>query len=474
MSTSTSDRPPEPGPVATGTAFADLPNRRTIKKAVAASAMGNATEWYDYGVYAVVTTYIGSHFFPGEHATLLTFMTLAVSFLARPFGGFFWGPLGDRMGRKGVLALTIILMSGATFGIGLLPTYETIGIFAPVLLIVLRLVQGFSTGGEYGGAATFMAEYAPDKRRGRYGSFLEFGTLGGYALGAAVVLVLQVVLGEAAMADWGWRIPFFVAGPLGAIGLYLRSQLDDTPVYQDLEGAGESEESATHGLRDLMVRYWRPMLTMAALVVPLNVVNYTLLVYMPAYLETKLGMEANPALVVILLGEVAMMCLLPWCGSLSDRVGRRPMWWFSMIGLFVFALPMYLLIGTGFVGAVIGFAVLGLLYIPQLSTISATFPAIFPAHVRFAGFAVTYNVFTAIFGGTAGTVNETAVEWTGFLEFPAAYMMGACVIGMIGVHFLKETAGASLNGTDIPESAPQDYGAAAVAAEDLALDEAGR
>lgn len=473
MSTSTSGAAPEPT-TGGGTAFEDLPDRKTIRKAIAASAMGNATEWYDYGAYAVVATYIGSHFFPGEHATLLTMATLAVSFIARPFGGFFWGPLGDRMGRKGVLALTILLMSGATFAIGLLPTYDTIGIWAPVLLIIARLVQGFSTGGEYGGAATFMAEYAPDKRRGLYGSFLEFGTLGGYALGAAVVLVLQVVLGEAAMEDWGWRIPFFVAGPLGAIGLYMRSKLEETPVYQDLADSGESEESATGGLRDLVVEYWKPILVMAGMVIPVNVVNYTLLVYMPTYLQTKLDMAENPALVVIIVGELLMMCLLPWCGKYSDVIGRKPMWWFSLVGLFIFALPMYYLIGTGFVGAVIGFAVLGLLYIPQLSTISATFPAIFPAHVRFAGFAVTYNIFTAAFGGTAGTVNESVVEGTGFLEFPATYMMFACVIGMVSVYFLKETAGASLNGREIPEASPEDFSAEAVQAETDALDAAGR
>ncbi|GAA8853070.1 MFS transporter [Helicobacter pylori] len=456
------------------TAFEDLPDRPTIRKAVAASAMGNATEWYDYGAYAVVATYIGTHFFPGEHATLLTMATLAVSFIARPFGGFFWGPLGDRLGRKGVLAMTIIMMSAATFCIGLLPTAETIGVGAPILLIILRLIQGFSTGGEYGGAATFMAEYAPDKRRGLYGSFLEFGTLGGFALGASVVLVLQLVLGEAAMEDWGWRIPFFVAGPLGAIGLYLRSKLDETPVYADLEDAGESEQSATKGLRDLMVEYWKPMLTMAGLVIPLNVVNYTLLTYMPTYLQTKIGLGDNESLIVIIVGELMMMLILPFCGHFSDITGRRPMWWFSLIGLFVFALPMYFLMGTGFVGAVVGFAVLGLLYIPQLSTISATFPAMFPAHVRFAGFAVTYNVFTAAFGGTAGTVNEGVVESTGFLEFPAAYMMGACVIGMIAMLFVKETAGASLHGTDIPESEPEDFGSDAIAEEQAAMDACGR
>lgn len=473
MSTSTSGAAPEPT-TGGGTAFEDLPDRKTIKKAIAASAMGNATEWYDYGVYSVVALYISDVFFEGPHATLWTMLTLAVSFLARPFGGFFWGPLGDRVGRKGVLALTIIMMSGATFCIGLLPSYETLGIAAPILLIVLRLIQGFSTGGEYGGAATFMAEYAPDKRRGLYGSFLEFGTLGGYALGAAVVLVLQVVLGEAAMADWGWRLPFFVAGPLGAIGLYMRSKLDETPVYQDLENSGESEESATGGLRDLIVEYWKPILVMAGMVIPVNVVNYTLLVYMPTYLQKTLDMAEKPALVVIIVGELLMMCLLPFCGKYSDVIGRKPMWWFSLIGLFIFALPMYYLIGTGFAGAVIGFALLGLLYIPQLSTISATFPAMFPAHVRFAGFAVTYNVFTSAFGGTAAPINEAVLDGTGFDQFPAAYMMLACVIGMVSVFFLKETAGASLNGRHIPESKPEDYSAEAVQAETDALEAAGR
>lgn len=185
-------------------------------------------------------------------------------------------------------------------------------------------------------------------------------------------------------------------------------------------------------------------------------------------------MDANSALIVILVGEVAMMALLPWCGGLSDRLGRRPMWWFSLIGLFIAAVPMYMLIGTGFTGAIIGFAVLGLLYIPQLSTISATFPAIFPTHVRFAGFAVTYNVFTAAFGGTAAPLNEWAVEQTGFLEFPAVYVMFGCIIGMVAVHFLKETAGASLHGQQIPESESEDYGAGAVAAETTALDSADR
>ncbi|WP_255248335.1 MFS transporter [Glutamicibacter sp. BW80] len=424
--------------------------RREVRKATAASAMGNMTEWFDYGVYAVAVTYITAHFFPTEGGTLMALATFALSFLVRPLGGLVWGPLGDKLGRKKILALTIIMMSLATFLIGVLPTYASIGVVAPVLLILLRMVQGFSTGGEYGGAATFMAEYAPDKKRGYFGSFLEFGTLGGFALGTAVMLSLQVMLGEQAMMDFGWRIPFFMALPMGLIGLYLRSKLEDTPVFQEMEAAGETQESGT--LRALIGSYWRPMLVMSGLVIALNVVNYTLLSYMPTYLETQIGLAPSASLATILIGEVAMMAVIPFAGSLSDKIGRKPMWNISVIGLFIFALPMFWLMGQSFMWAIVGFAVLGLLYIPQLATITATFPAMFPSHVRFAGFAITYNVATAIFGGTAAIVNEAAIDASGFLLFPAVYMMIACVIGMVAIRFMPETAGASLRGTEIPDA----------------------
>ncbi len=205
--------------------------RREIRKATAASAMGNLTEWFDYGVYAVAVTYITFHFFPTEGGTLMALGTFALSFLVRPLGGLVWGPLGDKLGRKHILALTILMMSLATFFIGVLPTFEQVGVLAPVLLVLLRMVQGFSTGGEYGGAATFMAEYSPDKKRGFFGSFLEFGTLGGFALGTAVMLGFQVTLSDQAMMDWGWRVPFMMALPMGLIGLYLRNKLEDTPVF---------------------------------------------------------------------------------------------------------------------------------------------------------------------------------------------------------------------------------------------------
>ncbi|MFW0797269.1 MFS transporter [Gordonia sp. CPCC 205515] len=429
----------------------ESPEGKTLlRKAIGASAIGNATEWYDYGVYAATTTYLTQAFFPGDLGTIGTMLGFAISFLLRPLGGMIWGPIGDRIGRKSVLAMTILLISGATALIGVLPTHAVAGVWAPILLIALRVIQGFSTGGEYGGAATFMAEYAPDKKRGKYGSFLEFGTLAGFCTGTAMVLLLELLLSDDAMQTWGWRIPFFIALPLGLIGLYLRSQMEDTPVFQELEHEAEVERSAWQGFKDLLSNYWRPILIMFGMVIALNVANYTLLAYQPTYLKSTIGLSDSSGSTVVLIGQLVMMVMIPFFGRWSDSTGRKPMWWGSLIGLFVLSLPLYWLMGQGFAWAIVGFVVLGLLYIPQLATISATFPAMFPTQVRYAGFAISYNVATAAFGGTAPLVNDAVVESTGWNLFPAVYMMGACAIGMLALAFLKETAGCSLRGTEIP------------------------
>lgn len=423
-----------------------------LKKAVAASAIGNATEWFDYGIYAYGVTYISAAIFPGdtEQATLLALLTFAVSFLVRPLGGFVWGPLGDRLGRKQVLAITILMMAGATLCVGLVPSYATIGFWAPVIMVVLRMIQGFSTGGEYGGAATFMAEYAPCRRRGFFGSFLEFGTLAGFSFGALLMLGFSLALNDEQMHSWGWRLPFLVAAPLGLVGIYLRSRLEDTPIFRELEESGQKEEHTSTQLKDLLIGYWGPILRLGGVVVALNVVNYTLLSYMPTYLEQSIGLSANMSLLLPIIGMLSMMVFLPIAGGMSDRFGRKPLWWFSLVGLFIAGLPMFMLMGTSTVGAAIGLAVLGLLYVPQLATISATFPAMFPTQVRFAGFAIAYNVSTSIFGGTAPAVNEWLISRTGDNLVPAYYMMAACVIGAIAMIKVPETARCPMDGTEIP------------------------
>ena len=421
---------------------------RTIRRAIAASAIGNATEWFDYGIYAYGVTYISAALFPGDmgDAVLFALATFAISFLVRPLGGIFWGPLGDRIGRKSVLAFTILIMSGATVAVGLIPAYATIGFWAPLLLVVLRMVQGFSTGGEYGGAATFMADYAPDNKRGFYGCFLEVGTLAGFSFGALLMLGFSLLLGTDAMHDWGWRIPFLLAGPMGLVGLYLRAQMDDTPVFRAQETQGDAPPGqATPPLGTLVVQYWRPLIVMGGLVVALNVANYTLLSYMPTYLERQIGLSVDQSLIVPIVGMLFMMLFLPVLGALSDRIGRKPLWWISLIGLFALVVPLYMVMATGVWGAMLGFVLLGLLYAPQLAMISATFPALFPTSVRFAGFAIAYNVATSLFGGTAPAIGSGLIMLTGNDLMPAFYMMGACLVGRVALVFMPETAGQPLH-----------------------------
>jgi len=431
------------------------PDKKTLHRAIAGSAIGNMTEWFDYGAYGYVAIYITANFFP-EAGFLGTALVFAISFVLRPLGGLFWGPLGDRIGRQKVLAMTIILMAGATFCVGLLPTYDQIGWWAVALLIVLRVVQGFSTGGEYGGAATFMAEHAPDKKRGFYGSFLEFGTIVGFTLAVVITTVLTQLIGEDGMEEWGWRVPFLIGGPLGLIGMYVRSKLEETPVFQELENEGEVESGAGAALKDLMAMFWKPILTLLALVAALNIANYTLLTYMVSYLEKEADFSATAAGNLTIIGYACMLVFLPLAGALSDRIGRKPMWAGSFIGLIALSVPMFWLIGQGFWPAVLGFTVLGIVYVAQLATISATFPAMFPSQVRYGGMAISYNVSTAAFGGTALYVNDALIGATGNNLMPAFYMMAGSAVGLIAVFFMVETAGKSIRGTEIPGTPEQE------------------
>ena len=429
--------------MATGATATPAISEKAVRTAVVASAIGNATEWYDYGVFTsgAIATTIGTVFFPsgGGSAVLKSLALVAVGFIVRPFGGIFFGPLGDKIGRQRVLAITILLMSGCTFLVGVLPTYATAGAGAIVGLLALRLIQGFSTGGEYGGAATFISEYAPTKRRGFFGSFLEFGTLSGYVLGNAVVLAVTLPLTAQQLSSWGWRIPFFVALPLGLAGLFVRLRLEDTPEFRRLTSAGEKAQKAP--LRETLVNEWRTILNLVGIVLLLNFADYLLLTTMPTYFTSTLKLSSNTSLVIIIGVELMQMALIAPLGALSDRIGRKPLLLTAAVGYIVLSWPSVKLMQTGNVGLLfLGFAIVAILLVLMLAVIGSTFPAMFPTRVRYGAFAIGYNVSTSIFGGTAGVVVTSLINVTGSKDIPAYYLMIGGLIGLYPILRMRETA----------------------------------
>ncbi|WP_263166330.1 glycine betaine/L-proline transporter ProP [Streptomyces sp. SCSIO ZS0520] len=443
-----------------------------VKRAVKAAALGNAMEWFDFGIYSYLAVTIGHVFFPSGNDTaqlISSFATFAVSFLVRPLGGMFFGPMGDKIGRKKVLALTMILMAIGTFAIGLIPSYATIGFWAPALLILFRLIQGFSTGGEYGGASTFIAEYAPDKRRGFFGSFLEFGTLAGYIGAAGLVTILTALLGDGGMESWGWRVPFLVAGPLGLVGLYLRLRLDETPAFQKLEDesthsaseAAHVETTAKGDLAKIFRDHWPTLVLCVCLVGAYNVTNYTLLSYMPTYLTDELDYDESHGL-LLLIGTMAVLLLvINQVGRLSDRIGRKPLLMAGMLGFLVLSAPAFLLLHQGSVLAVSGgMLLLGFSLVCLLGTMSAALPALFPTDVRYGSLSVGYNLSASLFGGTTPLVVTALISVTGTDMMPAYYAMAAALVGVASVAAMKETARRPLAGS--PPAVATDEEAAAL------------
>lgn len=430
-----------------------------VKRAVAAAAIGNITEWYDFGVYAYIATTIGKVFFPESNHTvqlLAAFGTFAAAFVVRPLGGLILGPLGDRFGRAGVLAFTMLLMAAGTFCIGIVPGYAAIGIAAPLLLLLARLAQGFSSGGEYGGAMTFIAEYAPDRRRGFLGSWLEFGTLTGYVLGATIVTALSATLSEPQLLAWGWRVPFLIAGPLGIVGVYLRLRLEETPAFSRLATPNQPR-TGNHTLREIrsiFLRHWPLMLSCAGLVLVFNVTNYMLTSYMPTYLTDDLpahggrSMGDTASYVLQIAVMLVMMVVVTFVGRLTDRIGRRSVILAGCAALALLSVPSVQLIRMGnLVTVFLGLLVMGLTLVIFSGAMPSTLPAIFPTGIRQGGLSIAYNIPVALFGGTVGTVMTALVSGTGDLNWPAYYLIIAGVLGAVTVWFTPESARRSLPGS---------------------------
>ncbi|MFJ8346312.1 MFS transporter [Streptomyces sp. NPDC094153] len=420
-----------------------------VRRAVKAAALGNAMEWFDFGVYSYIAVTLGKVFFPSGNPTaqlLSTFGAFAAAFLVRPLGGMVFGPLGDRVGRQKVLAFTMIMMAVGTFAIGLIPSYATIGVGAPLLLLAARLVQGFSTGGEYAGASTFIAEFAPDKRRGFLGSWLEFGTLAGYIGGAGLVTLMTALLSSDQMTSWGWRIPFLVAGPMGIIGLYLRMRLEETPAFAAEADMCESRPKVP--LREMIAGQWKALLLCVGLVLVFNVTDYMLLSYMPSYLTSVLKYDETHGLLVVLCVMALMMIVQPFAGALTDRVGRRPVIAAGCAGFLFLSVPALLLIRQGSLAAVgLGMAALGLLLVCFTAAMPSALPALFPTRVRYGSLSIGFNISVSLFGGTTPLVVTALIGATGNLMMPAYYMMAASLIGGTAVWFMAESAGRPLPGS---------------------------
>jgi MFS transporter, MHS family, proline/betaine transporter len=427
---------------------------RALKRTVAAAAIGNAVEWFDYGVYGFLVVTLGQVFFPAGDPTgqvLATFGTFAAALAMRPLGGIFFGALGDRVGRQTTLATTMILMAAGSFAIGVLPTYATIGVGASILLFVCRLVQGFSTGGEYGGAMTFVAEHSPDKRRGFLTSWLEFGTLGGFVLGSGLVTALTFLMAPESFLSWGWRIPFLIGGPLGLVGLYLRLKLSETPAFEQSQRDDDEDEgsqSIGSQLKETFAGHTRPLLICTGLVIAFNVADYMLLTYMPTYLSENLRFDHTLGLLIVLVVMVVMMAMTVVVGRLSDRVGRRRIIMAGSVGFLVLSIPAFLIIQSLTIPAILGgMLLLGLVLVCFTGTMPASLPALFPTHIRYTGLSIGFNIAVALFGGTTPLIVAGLIAATGSVMMPAYYLMFAALCGGLAVLFMGESARRSLKGS---------------------------
>ncbi|MCC2660219.1 MAG: transporter [Arthrobacter sp.] len=430
-----------------------------LKKALGGTIVGNTMEWYDVGVFGYLITTMGPVFLPEADTkvqTLFLLGTFAATFIARPLGGVIFGWLGDKIGRQKVLAATLMLMAASTFAIGLLPGYAQIGMWAAGLLVLLKIVQGFSTGGEYAGATTFVSEYAPDKRRGFFASFLDLGSYLGFALGAALVSGLQLTLGQSAMEEWGWRLPFLLAGPLGLIAVYFRSKIEESPQFQATLDAQEElakdaaagDVAAAKGPVGIVKAYWRSIIVAMILVAAANTAGYALTSYMPTYLTESKGYDPVHGTLLTIPVLVIMSLCIPLTGKLSDRIGRRPVLWIGALSTIVLAAPAFMLIGIGSVWSTL--AGLSLVAFPvtfYVANLASALPAQFPTSSRYGAMGIAYNFSVAIFGGTTPFIVAALISATGNDMMPAYYLMATSAIGAVAIYFLKESAQRPLPGS---------------------------
>lgn len=431
-------------------------DRSLLRRVTAAAGVGTLVEFFDYASYAYLASTLSVVFFPAASPTtalLNTFAVFAVSFIMRPIGALVWGNLGDRLGRRRILAVTIVIMSASTLAVGLVPSHATIGIAAPVLLLILRMTQSFSAAGEYSGASTFIVEYAPAPSRGRYTSVVPMAAAAGFLLASLCSTVLYRYLSEGAMVSWGWRVPFVLAAPMGLVGLYIRRRLEDTPRFTALV---ERRQVDPTPIRSGFRKNGKAMFLLF-LLIGLNAGGYYLLLaYTPTYLVEQVGLSNGVATLVVTGALGVYVFMVPVAASLSDRIGRRRTLIVACVLFLLLTWPALRLLSTA--GAVGAFAiVVGLLGVFALN--DGVFPAFlgesFTTTSRFTGFALPFNLGNAIFGGTMPYVATWLIDRTGSPLAPAYYLMVLAVVALLALAALRETSGRPLRDTDSDSDAAE-------------------
>jgi metabolite-proton symporter len=437
------------------------PTPANLKRIVAASLIGTTIEWYDFFLYGSAAALVFNKlFFPDSDplvGTLLSFLTYAVGFAARPLGALVFGHYGDRIGRKKLLVLSLLMMGGATFAIGLLPTHATVGAAAPVLLTTLRLVQGFALGGEWGGAVLLVSEHGDARRRGFWASWPQTGAPAGQLLATGVLSLLTALLSDAAFGSWGWRIPFLLSGVLVIVGLWIRLSVDESPVFQQALAQAEARkavggETEKLPLVSVLRHHWRDVLVAMGARMAENISYYVITAFILVYATTSAGVSKQTALNAVLIASAVHFAVIPAWGALSDRVGRRPVYLLGAVGVGLWMFPFFSLIDTGgfgnlIIAVTVGLVLHGAMYAPQ----AAFFSEMFATRMRYSGASIGAQ-FASVAAGAPAPLIATALLSDYDSSTPIAlYVIAAAVLTVVAVGLAKET-----RRRDLADVAPSD------------------
>ncbi|MEV0966163.1 MFS transporter [Streptomyces sp. NPDC049910] len=425
------------------------PEPSNLRRIVAASLIGTTIEWYDFFLYGSAAALVFNKlFFPDSDplvGTLLSFLTYAVGFAARPLGALVFGHYGDRLGRKKLLVLSLLLMGGATFAIGLLPTHATIGSAAPVLLTVLRLVQGFALGGEWGGAVLLVSEHGDARRRGFWASWPQTGAPAGQLLATGVLAALTAVLSESAFTSWGWRIPFLLSGVLVFVGLWIRLSVDESPVFKAALAQAEQRKAESGRVEKMPLvavlrHHWRDILIAMGARMAENISYYVVTAFILVYATTSAGLSKQTALNAVLIASAVHFAVIPFWGALSDRLGRRPVYLIGAVGVGAWMFPFFALIDTGSFGSLllavtVGLVLHGAMYAPQ----AAFFSEMFATRMRYSGASIGAQFSSVAAGAPAPLIATALLAEYGSATPIALYVIAAALLTVVAVACARET-----------------------------------